>query len=231
MQRLPATRMLVQDALESWASEDEQLACPAPGHALANVGLTLDLTGHPAGSSSRRIVVDPSMTRAAYPKLPGKLAPHYCFRMPLERPRTAQHPSAIWLSHQDSRYTCGFSDADELRMQVEVLRQELHGFRVSVCEALDALCHGMERSLAASDAADKGLNQMALALEDAGLSFHSVLKSWRLPRAGALLITNPAALVRTYPHLAFFEPERFKHVLIIDRPERAGREVNQGLLF
>lgn len=171
-------------------------------------------------------IFHPALLHTAFPALPSRGSPRVAFRIddwsPPSRPvcqREAPH---------QSRYGSGISDRDELRMQMEILRQHLAGFDLSVDEALDTLCASLRQPHThGSELCD----HIALALGDVGLRFQPVMKSWRLPRDGVLLIAEPNALVRAYPSLAFYEPERFMHVPVVDRPERAGKEVTQGLLF
>lgn len=173
------------------------------------------------------MVFHPAVLHTAFPRLPRSAAPRFAFRLEARHPK-GRAASAGGRKSEESRYAGGVSDADELRMQIEILRQDLHGFDLSIDATLDELCEHLTFPLAV---ASERCDQLALALGNVGLRFQPVMKSWRLPRAGVLVLDAPDKLVRAYPELGFFEPERFMQMPVVDRPQRAGKEVNQGLLF
>lgn len=174
-----------------------------------------------------RMVFHPAVLHTTFPRLPRSAAPRFAFRLEARRPTSSTAPAG-GRKRGESRYAGGVSDADELRIQVEILRQDLHGFDLSIDAALDELCQHLTSPLSV---ASERCDQLALALGKVGLRFQPVMKSWRLPRAGVLVLDAPDKLVRAYPELGFFEPDRFMEMPVVDRPERAGKEVNQGLLF
>jgi hypothetical protein len=197
--------------------------------ALASVGVTVQALGATAcpARSDVRVSVDPALLRKSYPRLPRK-EPHTfacSFALNECEGEDALAPSE---ARSETRYHGGLSEQDELRMQVEILRQPLADLGVTIDKALDELCAGLQSPCEQTTA---WCDAIAVALERYGLRFHAVRKSWRLPRAGVLLIERPEDLTRACPSLTFFEPQEFRHLLIVDRPERAGREVRQGLLF
>lgn len=237
--RLPGTRYCVAEALDvvsvAEAGEPLALKCTA---ALAKVGITL---GAVQGTNSEagpelQVAIDPRALRAAYPASP-RLEPHnFVFTFSFDTAISSEEGSESGNGNSDlkpwgygeSRYGGGLCDRDELRMQVEVLRQPLGDLGISIDEGLDELCAGLQSPCAEAHAR---CNRIVRALESCGLSFHAGQRSWRLPRAGVLLIDQPDALVRSHPSLSFFEPYRFGALAIVDRTNRAGNEVRQGLLF
>ncbi|MFG6417331.1 hypothetical protein ACG02S_25905 [Roseateles sp. DC23W] len=242
IQRLPGTDLLVGQALEMLTRAEPASAAAnysaAALAALESAGITPDLKCSTA-SGIINCLVDPAKLRGACPKLPKRFAQHFEFSMSVHLVPHAQADSVFdeddeedfRCSHQvgqDTRYPCGLSECDELRMQTEVLRLPLKGFDMSIDQALDELCAAMK---AASEAEQTRCNRAALALEEVGLRFHAINKSWRQPRTGGLLIACPNALLAAHPDIEFFEPHQFPRLLIIDRPEKAGNEVRQGLLF
>ncbi len=191
---------------------------------LASVGLTVDpLTA----TGDVRVRVEPAVLRKAYRSLPRKEPHTFTFGFALNE---VEDDEATPLADAlvGSRYPSGLSEQDELRMQVEILRQPLGDLGLTVSEALDELCAGLQSPC---EQTRKRCNSIVVALERYGLQFHAVRKVWRLPRAGVLLIERPGDLTRACPALEFFEPWQFRHLVIVDRPERAGGEVRQGLLF
>lgn len=228
-QRLEGSTLNIGRALEAVRSgcgpETELIDLRAE---LEHLGLRVKPSSSEAESEGAgRVVFDPAMLRRAFNRLPNRLVPRFVFHVSLG---DAQLEPLDYLDRvRPSRYSCGVSEQDEARMQIEVLRQELLGFDICVSDALDELCGGLARPLD-GDTPER-LNRIALALESVGLNFHAAMKSWRLPRLGVLLIEDPWALRRAYPELAFFEPEQFTRTLIVDRLERGGRELSQGLLF
>lgn len=242
IQRLPGSGLRIGQALEMLTRAEPASAaanCPASALvALESAGITPDLKRSSA-SGVINCLVDPAKLRGAFPKLPKRFAQHFEFRMPVQVVPRDQADIVFdeddeedfhspQQSDKDTRYPCGLSECDELRMQTEVLRLQLKGLDMSIDQALDVLCAGMK---AASEAEQARCNRAALALEEVGLRFHAVNKSWRQPRTGGLLIACPSALLVAYPEIDFFEPHQFSRLLIIDRPDRAGNEVKQGLLF
>ncbi|NCT84078.1 MAG: hypothetical protein GXC94_13080 [Comamonadaceae bacterium] len=197
--------------------------------ALARVGIVVErITGDVEDRECPlRVVFQPALLHMSFRRLPQRASPRFAFRLDA-RPPKCRAALAGGRKAEDSRYAGGISDADQLRMQVEILRQDLEGFNLSVDAALDELCQN------ATDPRVEALercDQLSLALGEIGLRFQPALKSWRLPRAGVLVLSEPDKLVRAYPHLAFFEPDQFLEMPVVDRPARAGKVVNQGLLF
>jgi len=191
---------------------------------LASVGVTIDALN---AAGEVRVRIEPAALHKAYERLPRK-EPH-TFTCGFAVNGFEDHdvtPLADALA--ESRYPSGLSEQDELRMQVEILRQPLGDLGITVNEALDELCAGLQSPC---EQTRTRCNAIVVALEQYGLQFHAVRKSWRLPRAGVLLIERPGDLMRACPALAFFEPWQSRHLVVVDRPERAGGEVRQGLLF
>lgn len=240
-QFLPGLEQTIRHALMTVCGTQGQATqrmptCVELGGALAGVGLVVKSTADSVNgfSDEPRVQVEPALLRRAYPKLlPG---PWHSFTLHLmgEPLSDRAHGPEVddfrsWRErYPGSRYPSGVSEKDEIRMQTEVLRQKLPASNTSIDEALDELCAGPQQP---SEEVAAHCNRLALALENTGLRFHAVRKSWRLPRSGVLLIDRPLVLERAYPSLAFFEPHHFRDVPIVDRPERAGNEVAQGLLF
>lgn len=197
--------------------------------ALTRVGVVVErITGDAEDRDCPlRMVFQPALLSMAFRRLPQRASPRFAFRLDARPPKSLA-ALAGGRKPEDSRYAGGVSDADELRMQVEVLRQDLEGFDLSIDAALDELC---QNAAAPRVEALERCDQLSLALGDAGLRFQPALKSWRLPRAGVLVLSEPDKLVRAYPHLAFFEPDQFLQMPVVDRPARAGMSVSQGLLF
>lgn len=191
---------------------------------LASVGVTVDLL---SATGDVRVRLEAAVLRKAYQSLPRK-EPHTftCGFALNEVEDDEATPLADALV--GSRYPSGLSEQDELRMQVEILRQPVEDLGLTINEALDELCAGLQSPC---EKTRTRCNAIVVALERYGLQFHAVRKVWRLPRAGVLLIERPGALMHACPTLAFFEPWQFRHLVIVDRPERAGGEVRQGLLF
>lgn len=237
--RMPGTRYGIADALEVASTGEpgapSTLKCLA---ALANVGITVVASRKRSGEAGKdlQVEVDPRALRAAYPTS-ARLEPHtYVFTVSFEEAIAGEveddfedeRSDLMPTPFGDSRYGGGLCDRDELRMQVEVLRQPLVDLGISMDEGLDELCTGLQSPCESTRAR---CNRIVQAFESCGLRFHATQRSWRLPRAGVLLIHDPEALVRCHPSLSFFEPHRFGGLAVVDRPKRAGNEVRQGLLF
>ena len=239
VRRLPETRLSIKEALALALTEHaEGLPARESTAALAEVGINLVNARMDDGMRCGvlQIEVDPRRLRSAYPKSP-RLEPHtFVFRFALGAGVPAQAGNGVAAqvclpaasSQPATRYIGGICDRDELRMQVEVLRQPLGDLGITIDTALDELCAGLQSPCAEARAC---CNSIVRALECCGLRFYAARRSWRLPRAGVLVIEQPDALVRSHPSLAFFEPGRFLGLAIVDRPGRAGNEVRQGLLF
>lgn len=205
--------------------------------ALESSGITLlsDDRNSERGRSIPRIKVDPRTLRTAYPTS-ARLEPH-TFLFTLDAVADPSRGGAedaddfaadLLQPSQETRYCGGICEMDELRVQVEVLRRPLDSLGLSIDQGLDELCAGLQSPCARSRARCDSIVQE---LEIRGVRFFATPKSWRLPRAGVLLIEDPEALVRICPELEFFEPHRFSYLPIVDRPVRACNEVRQGLLF
>lgn len=235
--RLRGTPLSVRDALA--VALTSELDGPPTGKciaALAGAGITVYKAGvaEAVENSAHHIEIDPRVLRAAYPAS-ARLEPHtFIFRLALkdvalrEAECIGEDVDFVHSEQGRTRYIGGICDRDELRMQVEVLRQPLGDLGITIDEGLDELCAGLQNP---REEVRAHCNNIVLALDCCGLRFHSAKRSWRLPRAGLLVIEQPDALIRSYPALAFFEPIRFGGLAIVDRPARAGSEVRQGLLF
>lgn len=197
--------------------------------ALARVGVVVErITGDEEDRECPlRLVFQPALLHTSFKRLPRLASPRFAFRLDA-RPPKSRAALAGGRRPEDSRYAGGISDADELRMQVEILRQELVGLDLFIDAALDELCQSLVNPI---ESASERCDQLSLALGQVGLRFQPVMKSWRLPRAGVLILDEPDKLIQAYPELGFFEPDQFVQMPVVDRPERSGKEVNQGLLF
>lgn len=197
--------------------------------ALAGVGIFVERISSDEGDrvSVLRMVFRPALLHTSFKRLPKRISPRFAFCLEA-KPHGISPPRAHSGRIDFTRYSCGTSDADELRMQVEILRQDLVGLDLSIDAALDELCRNL--ALPHGQASER-CDRLSLALGEVGLRFQPAMKSWRLPRPGVLMLKDPDRLVRAYPSLGFFEPERFVGTPIVDRPEFAGKDVNQGLLF
>lgn len=235
--RLPGTNLTVGSAIAvAVTSQPEDPLALKSVAALAAAGIAFVDAEPRCVEPARPIQVDPRLLRAAYPRS-ARLEPHtFVMTLPTggvadsEADEQADSVDSDFIHPQQvgTRYAGGVCDRDELRIQVEVLRQPLGDLGITIDAALDELCTGLQGP---SDQTRAQCNRIVRELECRGLRFHAVQKSWRLPRAGVLLLEQPEALVRAYPTLAFFEPDRFCGVAFVDRPARAGNEVRQGLLF
>lgn len=237
--RLPGTRLTVESALATaLASQPNDPLALKVIAALASAGITIvdAYQTDEMEPAVPHIQLDPRELRATYPRS-ARLEPHtFVMTLPIGSVsdcRVHEQDEDVdfdFMIHDQvgTRYAGGVSDSDQLRIQVEVLRQTLVEVGITIDAALDALCAGLQSP---GDETREQCNRLVRELEGCGLRFHAVQKSWRLPRAGVLLLEQPEALVRAYPPLAFFEPHRFGWLAFVDRPARAGGEVRQGLLF
>lgn len=236
MQPLPGLHITVATALsyvDAFQVGERPRQAVELANALATVGLTVDAAScvDEASSPQLHVRVEPNVLRQAYPGLSCKYLHPFALSLTIDgaQHEAPQHDECDRRNGREgSRYAGGVSDEDELRLQIEILRIRLPEFGITVDEALDELIDGLTN---VDQERIKRCSRLALAIEQLGLRFHPVRKSWRLPRLGVLLIVRPAELERTAPELAFLEAHQLGHVVVVDRPERAGREMRQGLLF
>jgi len=211
-QRVRGTRRSISEAVKSLRTSQAPGAAAAHGPAHENlvailcsagVSLAADSAAGPA-SAAMVIKIEPTMLRKAYPRMPHRDPHAFSFNMAWDDASVEEEVAEMdfedWedLAYQcpESRHASGFSEQIELRMQVELLRQNLAGFELTVDDALDELCAGLQSPC---EQAKRRCDGIVQAFEQCGLRFHSVRKAWRLPRTGIPLIERPQDLVHAYP--------------------------------